>query len=480
MIPLRRAVLPQLFKVSDLVTFVAAFLVATITVFPQFYPRSLRGFLAMRISVLNVVLLIGLVVLLHVVCLAVGVYDLDRLRRRSQEMAALGTATTVGTVVLFFVSVIFDIAVVTGGFLAVFWAVSFSALVVGRMVLRAIIASKRLNGRSLRHLLIVGTNERAVQFGKKIQEEPDLGYRLVGFVEDGWEGKSRAFGGAGFAVKTVLPELPTFLQEQIVDEVLICLPVKSYYTEISDIIRKCEEHGIIVRLSSDFFSLKLARSRAERFGTATVVTIYTGAMTGFPVVLKRLLDLCVASVALAACAPVFLIIAILIKATSRGPVFFAQNRVGLNKRRFAMYKFRTMVPDAEAQQRDIEHLNDVSGPVFKVKDDPRVTKIGKLLRRMSLDELPQIINVLRGDMSLVGPRPLPIRDYEGFEEDWHRRRFSVRPGMTCLWQVSGRSDIPFERWMELDLEYIDRWSLWLDLKILGRTVPAVFRKVGAV
>jgi len=138
-----------------------------------------------------------------------------------------------------------------------------------------------------------------------------------------------------------------------------------------------------------------------------------------------------------------------------------------------------MVPDAEQRMRDIEHLNDVSGPVFKIKDDPRITLIGKFLRKTSLDELPQLINVFKGEMSLVGPRPLPVRDYEGFNEDWQRRRFSVRPGMTCLWQITGRSSIPFETWMELDLQYIDRWSLWLDLQILMRTIPAVFKGVGA-
>jgi lipopolysaccharide/colanic/teichoic acid biosynthesis glycosyltransferase len=156
-----------------------------------------------------------------------------------------------------------------------------------------------------------------------------------------------------------------------------------------------------------------------------------------------------------------------------------QKRLGLNKRRFDVYKFRTMVVDAEARLPDLEHLNEVSGPVFKIKNDPRITRIGRFLRKTSIDELPQLFNVLRGEMSLVGPRPLPVRDYEGFNEDRQRRRFSAKPGITCLWQIRGRSSIPFEQWMELDLQYIDKWSLWLDLEILMRTIPAVLKGSGA-
>jgi lipopolysaccharide/colanic/teichoic acid biosynthesis glycosyltransferase len=174
-----------------------------------------------------------------------------------------------------------------------------------------------------------------------------------------------------------------------------------------------------------------------------------------------------------------IVIAAAIKLSSPGPALFAQNRLGYNKRVFTIYKFRTMVEDAEKQMKEIEHLNEVSGPVFKMKHDPRVTSIGRLLRKSSLDELPQLFNVIKGDMSLVGPRPLPVRDYQGFSQDWQRRRFSIRPGLTCLWQINGRSSIPFDKWMQLDLQYIDKWSLWLDVEILIRTIPAVLKGAGA-
>jgi lipopolysaccharide/colanic/teichoic acid biosynthesis glycosyltransferase len=171
--------------------------------------------------------------------------------------------------------------------------------------------------------------------------------------------------------------------------------------------------------------------------------------------------------------------AALIKLTSPRPIFFRQIRVGLNKRRFRIYKFRTMVANAEQLQDQLLSMNEMTGPVFKIKKDPRVTPLGRMLRNTSIDELPQLFNVLKGDMSLVGPRALPLRDYQLFDKDWQCRRFSVKPGITCLWQINGRNSIPFEKWMELDMQYIDTWSLWLDLKILARTVPAVLRGTGA-
>jgi lipopolysaccharide/colanic/teichoic acid biosynthesis glycosyltransferase len=179
-------------------------------------------------------------------------------------------------------------------------------------------------------------------------------------------------------------------------------------------------------------------------------------------------------------APVFLVIAILIRLDSRGPVFFTQERMGYNKRRFRMIKFRTMVADAEAQLEAIEHLNEKQGPIFKIRQDPRITPTGRILRKFSLDELPQLINVLLGDMSLVGPRPLSVRDGSRLEESWQKRRFSVKPGMTCLWQISGRSNLSFEEWVALDLKYIDSWSLQLDWWILLKTIPAVITARGAV
>jgi exopolysaccharide biosynthesis polyprenyl glycosylphosphotransferase len=210
-----------------------------------------------------------------------------------------------------------------------------------------------------------------------------------------------------------------------------------------------------------------------------LVTIRSGPSDGWQLMVKRLLDIFASSVLLVALAPIFGLVALLIKLDSPGPVLFRQDRVGLHKRRFSLFKFRTMVEGAEHQQLLLESRNQANGPVFKIKDDPRITRVGQFLRHYSIDELPQLFNVLKGDMSLVGPRPLPVRDIERIDTHWHKRRLSMKPGVTCLWQVNGRSNVNFDRWVRLDLEYIDNWSLGLDLKILVKTIPAVLKGSGA-
>lgn len=273
--------------------------------------------------------------------------------------------------------------------------------------------------------------------------------------------------------------LPFYLKAHVVDEVIIFLPLKSLYDQAFQIAKLCEQQGIIVRFPSDLFSLQKGEMKAEHFEEDSVVTVYTGQMRGWQILVKRVLDFFFSLILLLPLLPLFFVVACLIKINSPGDAIFAQERIGLNKRRFALYEFRTMVREADKMQAELENLNEADGPVFKIKDDPRITPIGKFLRKTSLDEFPQLINVLKGDMSLVGPRPLPVRDYEGFDEDWHRRRFSVRPGIICLWQINGRNNTPFEKWMGLDMEYIDHWSLWLDFKILAKTIPAVLRGSGA-
>jgi exopolysaccharide biosynthesis polyprenyl glycosylphosphotransferase len=277
----------------------------------------------------------------------------------------------------------------------------------------------------------------------------------------------------------IVEQLDSVIAEQPVDEVLVALPIDKYGPLVETIVRHCEEQGIIVRVRTEMSHLQVARSYVDELEGVPVMTIQSGPADSWQLIMKRVIDILGSAALLLALAPLFTIVALLIKCDSPGPVFFTQERIGLNKRRFRLLKFRTMVDGAHKQQSKLEHLNEAKGPVFKIKNDPRITRLGNFLRHFSIDELPQLFNVLRGDMSLVGPRPLPVRDVERIDTISHKRRFSIKPGITCLWQVNGRSDIGFDEWVRLDLEYIDKWSLGLDARILLKTIPVVLKGPGA-
>jgi exopolysaccharide biosynthesis polyprenyl glycosylphosphotransferase len=278
---------------------------------------------------------------------------------------------------------------------------------------------------------------------------------------------------------SIVEKLNSVIAQQPIDEVLVALPMNKYSPLVETIVRHCEEQGIVVRVRAEMFQLQVARSYVDELQGVPVMTFQSGPADSWQLVMKRLIDIVGSVVLLLALMPLLATVALLIRLDSFGPVFFAQERVGFNKRRFRILKFRTMVAGSDHHQHMLEHLNEAEGPVFKIKNDPRITRVGRFLRRFSIDELPQLVNVLKGDMSLVGPRPLPVRDVERIDTRWHKRRFSIKPGITCLWQVNGRSNIGFNEWVRMDLDYIDKWSLGLDLLILMKTIPAVFRGPGA-
>ena len=476
---IRRHILLEAFKLFDLSLFVASFALATLPVVHESRVARLSQFLTMRVKVVNLALFIGFLILWHLVFKSVGLYESKRLSNRLSEVRDVLKAALMGTAFLGVAARVFSIDMVDTLFLMYFLSISSVLTVISRLALRSILGNLRRHHRNLRHMLVVGSNPRALQFVRKIQSRPELGYRVIGFADEVWPGTD-SFLRTGYRRVCDLEGLPGFLRESVVDEVIMGLPLKSRYQQASQVAALCEEQGIVVRFPSTIFNLKMARTQADEFEGDSLITLLTGGMAeSGPTVIKRTMDILVSACLILLFSPVFLIVALLIKLTSSGPVWFVQKRMGLNKRIFSMCKFRTMVPDAEERLAEIEHLNEATGPVFKIKDDPRITPIGRLLRKTSLDELPQLFNVLKGDMSRVGPRPLPVRVYQGFDQDWQRRRFSVRPGITCLWQIAGRSSISFERWMELDMEYIDQWSLWLDLQILVRTIPAVLKGTGA-
>jgi len=315
---------------------------------------------------------------------------------------------------------------------------------------------------------------RARILATQLRAHPDFRYQLAGFIDSKPQPDCSLIG----PVLGGVSELESILMRLPVDEVMVALPIKSHFAEIEDIVTVCGRAGIQTQYSLELFTSDIAKNHAVDpvEGSRVVVEMVH---VDHRIVLKSTVDRIGATLGLILLAPIFLLVGIVIKLTSKGPVFFVQQRFGLNKRKFGMIKFRTMVMDAEAKQAELEHLNENAGPTFKIKTDPRVTPLGIFLRRSSLDELPQLINVIKGDMSLVGPRPLPSRDVDRFSEAWLMRRFSVKPGMTGLWQVSGRSNMDFDNSIKLDLRYIDKWSLGLDIKILLRTFAAVARGRGA-
>ncbi|MCA9470416.1 MAG: sugar transferase [Nitrospirales bacterium] len=474
----RRTLLIQSLKAIDLILLGIALAAAVAFSYSSSANISFSQFLSIRVKIENIIFVCGMAILWHGIFSFFQIYESRRLSTLKSECLDLLKAVTVSTFVFVTAAVLFRVDIIEPWFVLVLWGGGLSLVLGSRLCLRFILRQARLNGRNIRNILIVGTNPRAVQFALDIQAKPELGYHLVGFLDEPWDGIN-TFQRTGFSIVTDFENFQSFLRCFIIDEVMIALPIKSYYEQAAQIVAQCEEQGVLIRVLGNMFSPKFAHERVEHFEKHSLLTLQPGALGDHAFVFKRIIDILVSLPLLVFLLPFFAIIGSLIKLSSKGPALFVQERIGRNKRKFRLYKFRTMVPDAEKMLENLIHLNEVEGAAFKIEDDPRLTTLGRWLRKTSIDELPQLWNVLKGDMSLVGPRPLPVRDFEEFKEDWHRRRFSVPPGLTCLWQVNGRSRLSFEKWMELDMQYIDQWTLWLDLKILLKTIPVVLRGTGA-
>jgi exopolysaccharide biosynthesis polyprenyl glycosylphosphotransferase len=441
-------------------------------------PGGLADFLAMRITVKNL--------LVTVICLVGGasafhVFGLTKPMPNApfgKEMIRVTKACTVAAVF----ALLFPLTSHTGAFTDriafYFLPIAIVACLCGRLTAKLCMEhlAHTLNGP--RDLIIVGSGSRAQSLYQQFQESDHRRFHVLGFVDS--PNGHQVIEEIRRQLIGSLEELEGILMRQPVDEVLIALPAESCHAQIQTVITTCERAGVEAKyLLSDIFELSLAKPRFEPQGNAPVVSLKV-VHDDARLAVKRLIDIAGALVGLTIFGPLMLIIAAAIRVTSPGPALFVQERYGLRKRRFRMYKFRTMVRDAEKLQAGLESQNEVRGPAFKIRNDPRITSIGRFLRKTSLDEFPQFLNVLKGEMSLVGPRPLPSRDVSRFDNAALMRRFSVKPGLTCLWQINGRSsNTDFESWITLDLKYIDEWSLLLDLAILAKTVPAVLRGSGA-
>ncbi|HEX6160660.1 MAG TPA: sugar transferase [Thermoanaerobaculia bacterium] len=385
----------------------------------------------------------------------------------------------VGTVLLATLAYLIPLRQLSRAWFILFAFLALILLVAEKILLRVLARWVRSKGLNYRTVLIVGTGRRATDIARMILGHKYWGYKILGFVSDGHHLSN---GWARYRIYGSVPDLKRILESheitEPIDEVVFAVTRKKL-DEMKQIFLMCEELGIRTRVAMNIFHNRVARMEVEELEGVPFLTFTTTPSNETQLALKRMLDIAISALVLVLTLPVISIAALLIRITSPGSIVFKQKRIGLNGRMFTLYKFRTMIEDAHARRDEVAHLNEMNGPVFKARVDPRVTPIGRWLRRFSLDELPQLWNVLKGDMSLVGPRP-PIPEEVASYHRWHRRRLSMKPGLTCLWQFSGRNDIQdFDRWMQLDLQYIDNWSPSLDLKILLRTIPAVLSGRGA-
>lgn len=345
--------------------------------------------------------------------------------------------------------------------------------ILARSILRSVLRALRRRGRNLRHVLVVGTGPSAVDFATRLEDRWDLGFIVTALVGDDEPGTVVG----RWPVRGPIEQLPGILNDQVVDEVAICLPATDR-ARIDAIARLCVDQGKTVRIPLEIPAAALTSGHVEDLDGTPVVSIVGGPDRELALAAKRLVDIAGTIVGGLLISPILVVAAIAIKLDDGGPILFRQPRAGLNGRPFQIAKFRTMVIDADAQRDALRAFNEIDGNAsFKMTNDPRVTRVGRFLRKSSIDELPQMWNVLLGEMSLVGPRPHPFDDVAGYD-DWHRRRLSMRPGITGLWQIGGRRETSFDRWVEKDLEYIDRWSLWLDFRVIASTIPALIRAEG--
>jgi exopolysaccharide biosynthesis polyprenyl glycosylphosphotransferase len=347
-----------------------------------------------------------------------------------------------------------------------FWfgGISFILIFLKEEALRLVFKSKLAQFQLKRRFVLVGTAREITRMRGELQQHTGEGVEVVAELD---------------LVETPVQQIVSLLHDHSIFGVILSAK-HTNFEQVEYVIRACELEGIEVWLIADFFSTQISRTSFDELLGRPLLIFRTAPETSWHGLIKQLMDMVGSLLLLILLSPVFLLVAIAIKISSPGPVFFQQQRSGLSGSPFTLYKFRTMVTNAEQFKHELAAMNEMSGPVFKITNDPRVTPIGKFLRKYSLDELPQLFNVFRAEMSLVGPRPLPVDEVRRFENLAHRRRLSMKPGLTCLWQISGRNQISdFKEWVRLDLEYIDNWSLWLDLKILLLTVPVVLRGTGA-
>jgi len=409
-----------------------------------------------------------------VIGLWLGVYDkLDSgdprvILRDSFRQCASGAVC----VVIFEYLMRFDLS---RAFLVLFVAYSWILLLVFRLTAGRLVGVVRREFGALHYVMLVGLSDRARRLAETLERSAQYGIRIKGFIADLPTTETEVRLGAVYPVAQ-LEELPLLLRKHVIDEVIFAVE-SGRLADLEEVFLLCDEEGVRTRVAVDFFPHVNSEVYLERLGFTPLLTFSAAPHDEIRLLAKRAIDILVAGAALVVLAPFMALVALAIRLTSRGPAIFRQVRCGLNGRQFVFYKFRSMVRDAEAMRESVEHMSTRT-TAMKIPRDPRLTAIGHFLRKFSIDEWPQLWNVLKGDMSLVGPRPAVPQEVEQYQR-WQRRRLRMRPGLTCLWALAGRDNVDFERWMKMDMQYIDNWSLGLDWKILLLTIPKVLSGKGA-
>lgn len=413
--------------------------------------------------------------------LAAGIYREIREEELRRAFSDPLKVAIIATTLLFAVTFAFKLEIISRLLLGLYAVADLAAMTLFRLVARAFAGPLRRSVAGFRHFLLVGDGPEVEEIARTLEAYESRGVRLFGFVRIN-TAPDRAGEFRSPRLRSSYPvfglgEVPELLRRQVIDEVIFAV-TKEELEKLEETFLLCEEEGIKTRVLLGFFPHVISTVYLERLGDKPLLTFTTTPEAEYLLLVKRLLDFMMALALLIILAPLLLILALLIKLTSRGPALYRQTRCGLGGRKFTLYKFRSMSPDADLRREELAALNEMDGPVFKIRNDPRCTTIGRFMRKFSLDELPQLVNILRGDMSFVGPRPPLPEEVEKYER-WQRRRLRMQPGLTCLWALEGRSRLSFRRWMELDLEYIDHWSMALDWKILLKTIPVVLLGRGA-
>jgi exopolysaccharide biosynthesis polyprenyl glycosylphosphotransferase len=394
---------------------------------------------------------------------ASGFYDRPLLGPRRTTIWPLLKGCLLTTVVLILAIYFFRLSMARW---VIIWFgfISFFLVLLKEEALRLLYESKISQAQMRQRFILVGTAEEISRLQTELKAGPAEAVDIVAVLN---------------LNESPIDRLVSLLHEHAANGVVVSAK-HTYFEQVEAVIKACEVEGVEAWLFADFFATQISLTSFDNFHGRPVMVFRTVPEASWQIVAKQVIDFVGALVLLALLSPAFAAVALLIKLTSAGPVLFRQKRCGLNGQPFTMYKFRTMVTDAEQRKQELAVFNEMRGPVFKMTEDPRIIPIGRFLRQFSIDEFPQLFNVLRGEMSLVGPRPLPVDEVKRFDDVAHRRRLSVKPGLTCLWQIKGRNKVvDFKEWVRLDLEYIDNWSLWLDFEILLRTIPAVLAGVGA-